>query len=253
MQKRIVIVDDEDLMRYSLTTAFRIETTEVLAVADGKTALQALSLATVDLCLLDVQLPDMSGLAIMAHLRRAAPRTRIIIMTGSEVSDDVFKAIRGNAHAFLAKPFELDQLKLLVNRMLVADGPLSRDESAAIRDSMPSLKWLADDFRKNERRPLSSRINCIAAGEHTADSATPLAAEVLDISEAGMCIVTESCLEPGRVLLFNDAPGRRAGVVRWSMSAGRGNAYRAGIQFIAPEGAASTMGTGSIGWMENTA
>jgi CheY-like chemotaxis protein len=236
--KRIIIIDDEDLMRYSLTTAFRNETTEVLAVPDGRTALQVLNMADFDLCFLDVHLPDMNGLTIMDRLRSEAPGTRIIIMTGSEVSDAMFKTIRENAHALLEKPFELDQLKLFVKRMLAPEGPLSWDESTAIKNSMPSLKWVAEDFRKNERRPLSCRITCFTAGAPGADPATPVAAEVLDISEHGMCIITENSLEPGNILLFNDSPYRSTGVVRWSMSAGKENAYRAGIQFVTREGAA---------------
>ncbi|HTF99151.1 MAG TPA: response regulator, partial [Nitrospirota bacterium] len=192
--KRIIIVDDEELMRYSLTAAFRNETTEVVALGDGKTALQALNLFPVDLCFLDVNLPDMNGLDIMQRLRKYSPKTRIIIMTGSEITDAMLKSIRDNAHALVAKPFELSPLKKFVGRILEANAPLSSEESSALKDSTPSLRWIADDFRKGERRPLLRRITCCPATTESASSANMITADVVDISETGVCILTEQSL-----------------------------------------------------------
>lgn len=236
--KRIIIVDDEELMRYSLTSAFRNDTTEVVAIGDGKTAFQVLSLAAVDLCILDVHLPDMSGLTIMQHLRQETPGTKIIIMTGSEVSDEMFKAVRENAHALLSKPFELAHVKSFVSRLLTADSPLSEQESVELKESMPSIKWIADDFRKGERQPLSCHITCSTAAVREAEHVVPVAAEVLDISPSGLCLLTERNLEPGDILLFEDTPCQCKGIVRWSMCSGKDNAWRAGVQFITREGTA---------------
>lgn len=236
--KRIIIVDDEELMRYSLTAAFRNDAVEVVAVGDGKTAFQVLGLAAVDLCILDVHLPDMSGLTIMEQLRRASPGTRIIIMTGSEVTDAMFKTVRENAHALLAKPFELEQLKAFVARLLDADGPLPEAERAALKDDMPSLKWIDGDFRKCERRPLACRVTCLSDEASRGNPSVPIDADVLDISDSGMCIVTQERLEPGCLLLFNETPCQCTGMVKWSMSVGREHAFRAGIQFVERSGTA---------------
>ncbi len=63
--KKILIVDDEFLINYSLSATFQAKDTEVTTAADGATALKAISENHFDLCFLDIHLPDISGLEIM--------------------------------------------------------------------------------------------------------------------------------------------------------------------------------------------
>jgi hypothetical protein len=62
-----------------------------------------------------------------------------------------------------------------------------------------------------------------------------LAASVLDISDAGMCIRTDYGLKPGHLLRIADSPVLSTGVVRWSKIAESENTYHVGIQFVLPE------------------
>ncbi len=231
--KKILIVDDEFLIIYSLSATFHSGDIEVTTASDGRTALKAIEENHFDICFLDIHLPDISGLEIMKKLRYLAPGTKVVIMTGSEVSDATLKSIQENAHMLITKPFDLDRIKAFVDRILTAGKPLYRDECAALKDHMSFIKWLADDSRKHERKPVSRSITCYSVspqdGENISDV---LSAHVIDISEAGMCIRTDYLLKPGHLLKISDTPAECSGVVRWSMSVGSMESYRAGIQFV---------------------
>jgi CheY-like chemotaxis protein len=145
--KKIMIVDDEYLIRYSLSTVFRDPGTEVTAVADGKTAIEAVQQSQIDLCFLDIQLPDMNGLEIMKKFRSISPWTRIVIITGSVLTNAMMQSIHDNAHCLISKPFDLEQVKSIANRMLTKDGPLYPGKGAEISSEDSSVQWLADDYR----------------------------------------------------------------------------------------------------------
>jgi len=145
--KKIMIVDDEYLIRYSLASVFRDPSTEVVAVADGKAAFEAIQREQVDLCFLDIQLPDMNGLEIMRKFRDISPWTRIVIITGSVLTSAMMQSIHDNAHCLIAKPFDLEQVKAIANRMLTKGAPLYQEEGILINNDESSVQWIADDYR----------------------------------------------------------------------------------------------------------
>jgi hypothetical protein len=172
----------------------------------------------------------------MRKLRRYSPGTKLIIMTGSEITETMMKSVQDNAHLLIAKPFDLDRIKMFVDRILTTGKPLYRDESAAMQDYDSFIKWIADGNRKHERKPISKRITCFPvtpAGEMTADG---LSAHVIDISEAGMCIRTACLLKPGTFRLSDtrrSARGSSGGARTSTQQIG----YWAGIQFVTDENA----------------
>ncbi len=231
----LLVVDDEYLMRYSLSSIFKNEETQVTTAADGASALQAITSGNFELCLLDVQLPDMSGLDIMKKLRNISPRTIIVIMTGSELSHAMMKSIRENAHCLISKSFDLLQVKELVDLLIRKDKPLNQHKSAAIKDQISFITWLADDIRKHIRKPIADSISCWAVTPQSDKPAAFLIADVLDVSEMGMCIRTDFELRPGHILMLSDIPMQNRAVVRWSEFSNTKDSCRAGIQFVPPE------------------
>jgi DNA-binding response OmpR family regulator len=233
--EKFLVVDDEYLIGYSLAALFKDAKTEVMTAPDGGTALKAIDENQFDLCFLDINLPDINGLDLMMKLRYCSPGTKIVIMTASEITETMMKAIQENAHLLVSKPFELERMKDLVGRILAKDRPLFRDECAEIQECDSFIKWIADAQRKHERKPVSRNITCCPVslrGEATADV---LSAHVVDISEAGMCVRTDCPLTPGHLLRLSDTAAERTGIVRWSMNAGPAEACRAGIQFVTDE------------------
>jgi len=231
--KKLLIVDDDALMRYALSTTFHNDTDmDVITASTGQTALKVINENRLDLCFLDVHLPDMNGLDIMMQVRTVSPETRVIIMTGSDVSDSMMKSIQENANCLISKPFELDQVRLFVNRLLSTNKPLYRDERAALVERTPFIKWLADGLRKHKRKLISKSITYYTVRPRSEDVTVLSAADILDISDGGMCIQTACRLDTGHLVRFGDAKMQSEGVVRWSECCGTTNLFRTGIEFV---------------------
>jgi DNA-binding NtrC family response regulator len=73
----------------------------------------------------------MNGLDIMKIVKKVSQATNIIIMTGSEITYAMMMSIRENARLFMAKPFEMGQVKAIVDKLLAQGEPLNWDESKA--------------------------------------------------------------------------------------------------------------------------
>lgn len=117
--KRILIVDDESLIRYSLSAALRQNDIVVKAVPCGRDALGEIDTFFYNLCFLDVDLPDINGLELMKTIRKSSPATKIIIMTGGMVDEpETVRSIQANAHLFLPKPFDLDHVIQVVDQII---------------------------------------------------------------------------------------------------------------------------------------
>jgi YesN/AraC family two-component response regulator len=231
--RKILIVDDENLIRFSISSIFKDGETEVRTAANGGEALTAIGGSCFDLCFLDINLPDANGLDIMKKIREISPGTRIIVMTGGDVTNGMMRSIQENAHLLLTKPFDLYYIKTFVDQVLAQGDSFTRQENTVLKEDTSFIKWLANNCRKHERRPAARCITYVKVAPPDERADGSLTAHVLDISDAGMCIQTDCRLTPGHVLKFLDNTSPSMGVVRWILSTGSEEAYRAGIQFVA--------------------
>ena len=111
---KILLIDDEALILYSLSKTLKHSGADVIAVTNGTDALNEMQRSTYDICFLDVQLPDANGLDLMKVIRKLSPATGIIIMTASRLSEEQQRMIRSHGCHFLPKPFDLDQVQEVV-------------------------------------------------------------------------------------------------------------------------------------------
>jgi CheY-like chemotaxis protein len=117
--KKILVVDDEAIMRDLLTDYFEMMDYKVTSAKDGSVAWEILSGGApgeFDLVVSDINMPKMGGIELFRNIRSKFPDMPIILMTGygiEKVKQDVEKA-----EGFLAKPFELDVLNELVEKIL---------------------------------------------------------------------------------------------------------------------------------------
>jgi two-component system, NtrC family, response regulator AtoC len=113
---RILVVDDEALIRWSLVETLSDSGNEVVAVTDAEHAVQVVSDAAVpfDVALLDFRLPDSNDLTLLSRLRRLTPATRIILMTAYGTPEILQGALDLGAYCVLNKPFEMTALSPLV-------------------------------------------------------------------------------------------------------------------------------------------
>ncbi|PYM17204.1 MAG: two-component system response regulator [Candidatus Rokuibacteriota bacterium] len=117
---RILIADDEDGLRWVLVKALEQAGYDVTAVKDGDSALRAATTEPFDLVFLDIRMPGMDGLTVLARLRGEAPDAQVIIMTAHGTMDTAIQAMQRGAYDYLAKPFDLDEAVLLAERALTA-------------------------------------------------------------------------------------------------------------------------------------
>ena len=133
-QKRILIVDDEKLVRWALNQKCAEFGYQTVEAENGEDALRMLQSETVDLVLLDVHLPDLSGIEVLEKLKQSGEMHSIIMMTADPQLDDVKAALRLGAYDFVSKPINFDELSVTMQNALEA-GSL-RTEVESLRDEV---------------------------------------------------------------------------------------------------------------------
>jgi len=111
---RILLVDDKELILYSLSRILRNNGADVTTVTNGKDALREMQNSSFDICFLDVQLPDANGLELMKTFRELSPTTKIVIMTALCLNNEQQESMRSNNCFYLPKPFDIDQVQSLI-------------------------------------------------------------------------------------------------------------------------------------------
>src|SRR6188508_245976 len=113
----ILVVDDEALIRWSLTERLHAEGYEVLEAETGKSALEKLP-EGVDLVLLDYRLPDTDGVSVLRKIKEFDQDVLVILLTAYASVDTAVEAMKLGAYHFANKPFNLDEITATVERAL---------------------------------------------------------------------------------------------------------------------------------------
>ena len=121
---RVLVVDDEALIRWSLVQTLNDSGHETAEAMDAATAIRTVleSPRPFDVALLDLRLPDSKDLELLARVRRVAPRTQVILMTAYGTPEIVQGAIDLGAFRVLAKPIEMSDITALVANASRAGG-----------------------------------------------------------------------------------------------------------------------------------
>ncbi|MCK4343033.1 MAG: sigma-54-dependent Fis family transcriptional regulator [Phycisphaerae bacterium] len=118
MKIRVLIVEDEELIRWSLRQRFEERGYQVVEVETGQAALDAFDEGLFDLILLDYRLPDMTGLDVLRGVREVDHDTVVIMMTAYSSIETAVEAIKLGAFHYITKPFQISQLLLTVDKAL---------------------------------------------------------------------------------------------------------------------------------------
>ncbi|MFH2103872.1 MAG: response regulator transcription factor [Chloroflexota bacterium] len=106
----ILVVDDEPIERQTLTDILRLEGYRVTSVANGEAAVDYVRLNPVDLVLLDLRMPGMSGLDVVKVVNRFAPEIEIVLLTAHGSMETAIDALRNRVHDYLLKPASPTQI-----------------------------------------------------------------------------------------------------------------------------------------------
>jgi len=117
-QARILIIDDEPLMRISISDALKGDGYHVAETASGKEGIGRVKDGSFDIVITDLRLPDLDGIEVLKSCKRASPDTFVILITAYGAVETAVEAMKYGAYDYVTKPFSMDELLLMIKRIV---------------------------------------------------------------------------------------------------------------------------------------
>ena len=146
----VLIVDDDPALLQALPEALRLRMSGLTVdTADSAaTALDRIAALDYDTIVIDIKMPGMDGLALLAEIRRRRPDTPILMITGHGEQELAIQTLRGGAYDFIQKPIDRDDFVAALRRAILAHA-LSRrvkDRQVALERCARELKQIAENL-----------------------------------------------------------------------------------------------------------
>ena len=119
IKAKILVVDDEEAIRFSLTETLTRDGHEIVTAAHGEEALDLIATDVFDLVLIDLKLPGIGGMEVLKGLREQTPETIAIVLTAYASLETAVEALRNGAHDYLFKPCKTVELRESIRRGLL--------------------------------------------------------------------------------------------------------------------------------------
>jgi len=119
--KKILIVEDEDNTRNALTKLLLREGFQVESVSNGCEALEYLRRQSVHLIVTDINMPQMDGITFLREINKNYPRSNVIMITAYGGVESYLEAMNLGAFEYINKPIQIDELKMIMKKILEAD------------------------------------------------------------------------------------------------------------------------------------
>ncbi|MFT5699997.1 MAG: two-component system response regulator AtoC [Desulforhopalus sp.] len=117
----VLIVDDQEDLRYSLAKVVKKQGYSITTAATGKDAIEVLQSTVIDLVFLDIGLPDVNGIELIPTIKETNDAVEIVILTGLNDAKTAVDALRAGALDYIVKPFDLLEFKSVLNRIMQAN------------------------------------------------------------------------------------------------------------------------------------
>jgi PAS domain S-box-containing protein len=184
-QTNILVIDDEQIMRDGCQRILSKDGWSVLTAENGKKGLEEIQAQpeSIDVILLDLMMPGMSGMEVLDQVRTIDPDLLVIVITGYATVESAVEAMKKGAYDFIPKPFTPDQLRIVVKRALERRA-LQKEAEFLRKERERSLRDIA-----TEKSKIKTIINCMGDGVLVCDGdgcivlTNPAASRMLMTSE----------------------------------------------------------------------
>jgi DNA-binding NtrC family response regulator len=173
MRPLVLIADDDAEIRRILQLGLRSRGYEVVTAEDGRTALESIERYNPQLVFTDVEMPKLTGIELLKHIRKDRPALPVVIMTAHGTVARAVEAMKEGATDFLTKPFEMEQLFLVIDKAYERED--LRREVEVLRSEVES-----------RYEPLTSQTPAMQAVIGTAKKAALSDATILLLGESGV-------------------------------------------------------------------
>ena len=146
---RILVVDDEQIMRDSLSDWLRLDGYEVEAVEDGYKALEKVKKESWDVLFVDLKMPRMDGIEVMQKVKEINKDIPVIIITAYATVDTAVKAMKEGAYEYIVKPFNPEEISIIIRNIVVHQSLVK--ENIFLRQELKKRYQLNDIIGKGPR------------------------------------------------------------------------------------------------------
>lgn len=128
----VLVVDDETVLAEMVAMALRYEGWSTATAGDGASAIAAAKAERPDVVVLDVMLPDMSGLDVLPKLREVNPNLPVLFLTAKDAQEDRIAGLTAGGDDYVTKPFSIEEVVLRLRALLRRSGVATADSGAQI-------------------------------------------------------------------------------------------------------------------------
>jgi DNA-binding NtrC family response regulator len=171
---RILIVDDEEIVRESLSAWLEKDGYTLATAQDGETALERVRNERWSILLVDLKMPGIDGLQVLEQARKLQPDAAAVIMTAYATVDSAVEAMKLGAYDYLVKPFDPEELSLMIQKIV--------SQQALVRENVLLRKVLKREYRF---RDLISKSPAMQAVFDLARTAARSSSTILILGESG--------------------------------------------------------------------
>jgi two-component system OmpR family response regulator len=128
----VLVVDDESVLAEMVSMALRYEGWTISTAGDGSSAIAAARAQRPDVVVLDVMLPDMSGLDVLHKLREENPQLPVLLLTAKDAVEDRIAGLTAGGDDYVTKPFSIEEVVLRLRALLRRTGVTTVDSGAQL-------------------------------------------------------------------------------------------------------------------------
>ena len=128
----VLVVDDEAVLAEMVSMALRYEGWNIATASDGSSAIASARAQRPDVVVLDVMLPDMSGLDVLHKLREESPQLPVLLLTAKDAVEDRIAGLTAGGDDYVTKPFSIEEVVLRLRALLRRTGVTTVDSGAQL-------------------------------------------------------------------------------------------------------------------------